>query len=111
TLFRSSLKISVSADVYDLQKQGYPVAQSDVGDRVFLVDERIGLNDEVRVISQSKTRNWKGDVIDLNITFGSEGIEKRHQSQLTTVVMNIHKLTAGTKQHQYSVLPAAEQNA
>src|SRR5699024_5206491 len=74
-----SLKVSVSADVYDLQKQGYPVAQSEVGDRVFLIDERIGLDDEVRVISQSKTRNWKGDVIDLNITFGSEGIEKRHR--------------------------------
>src|SRR5699024_9267768 len=110
-LVDESLKISVSADVYDLQKQGYPVAQSEVGDRVFLVDERIGLNDEVRVISQSKTRNWKGDVIDLNITFGSEGIEKRHQSQLTTAVKDINDLIAGRKQLPYSVLPAAEQNA
>src|SRR5699024_8098989 len=80
-LVDESLKVSVSADVYDLQKQGYPVAQSEVGDRVFLIDERIGLNDEVRVISQSKTRNWKGEVIDLSITFGSEGIEKRHRTQ------------------------------
>src|SRR5699024_7588773 len=53
-LVDESLKISVSADVIDLQKQGYPVAQSEVGDRVFLIDERIGLDDEVRVISQSK---------------------------------------------------------
>src|SRR5699024_2710455 len=110
-LVDESLKISVSADIYDLQKQGYPIAQSTVGDRVFLIDERIGLDDEVRVISQSKTRNRKGDVIDLNITFGSEGIEKRHQSQLTTAVKDINDLIAGRKQLPYSVLPAAEQNA
>src|SRR5699024_10525936 len=110
-LVDESLKISVSADVIDLQKQGYPVAQSEVGDRVFLIDERIGLDDEVRVISQSKTRNWKGDVIDLNITFGSEGIEKRHRSQLTTAAKDIQDLIAGRKKLPYSVLPAAEQNA
>ncbi len=110
-LVDESLKVSVSADVYDLQKQGYPVAQSEVGDRVFLIDERIGLDDEVRVISQSKTRNWKGDVIDLNITFGSEGIEKRHRSQLSTAVKDIQDLITGRKKLPYSVLPAAEQSA
>src|SRR5699024_11036128 len=110
-LVDESLKISVSADVYDLQKQGYPVAQSEVGDRVFLIDERIGLNDEVRVISQSKTRNWKGEVIDLSITFGSEGIEKRHRTQLSTAVKDIQDLISGRKKLPYSVLPAAEANA
>lgn len=110
-LVDESLKVSVSADVYDLQKQGYPVAQSEVGDRVFLIDERIGLDDEVRVISQSKTRNWKGDVIDLNITFGSEGIEKRHRTQLSTAVKDIQDLISGRKKLPYSVLPAAEQAA
>src|SRR5699024_3833749 len=67
-----SLQVSVSADVYDLRKQGYPLAQSELGDRVFLVDGRIGLNEEVRVVSQTITRDWKGNVLDLNITFGSE---------------------------------------
>src|SRR5699024_1568091 len=110
-LVDESLKISVSADIYDLQKQGYPVAQSEVGDRVFLIDPRIGLDDEVRVVSQSKTRNWKGDVIDLNITFGSEKIAKRHQTNLTTAAKEINDLIAGRKKLPYSVLPAAEQAA
>src|SRR5699024_6684636 len=110
-LVDESLKISVSADVIDLQKQGYPVAQSEVGDRVFLIDERIGLDDEVRVISQSKTRNWKGDVIDLNITFGSEGIKQRHSPQLTTAAKEIKDIIAGHKKLQYNVLHADEQNA
>src|SRR5699024_1199067 len=65
----------------------------------------------VRVISQSKTRNWKGEVIDLSITFGSEGIEKRHRTQLSTAVKDIQDLISGRKKLPYSVLPAAEANA
>lgn len=106
-----SLKISVSADVYDLKNQGYPIAQSEVGDRVYLIDERINLDDEVRVISQSKTRNWKGKVIDLSVTFGSEGLTKRHQSQLNTAASDLNDLMEGNLKLPYSVLPAAEQNA
>src|SRR5690625_581873 len=111
TLVDESLKVSVSADIHDLRNQGYPIAQSEVGDRVFLIDERIGLNDEVRVISQSITRNWRGDVIDLNITFGSEGIAKRHQSNISTAVKDIKDLLDGKKVLPYSVLDEAVKNA
>src|SRR5699024_7061265 len=106
-----SLKISVTADVYDLTEQGYPVAQSEVGDRVFLIDERIGLDDEVRVISQTKKRDWKGRIVDLSVTFGDEKITKRHQAQLSTAAKDINDLIEGRKKLPYSVLPAAEQNA
>src|SRR5699024_1992133 len=36
TLVDESLKISVTADIHDLRKQNYPIAQSELGDRVFL---------------------------------------------------------------------------
>src|SRR5690606_17203932 len=81
--------------IHDLRKQGYPYAQSQLGDRVFLIDERIGLNEEVRVVAQSITRDWKGDVVDINITFGSQSIVKRHQSSLQTAIKNITELLAG----------------
>src|SRR5690625_4577395 len=48
TLVDESLKISVSADIHDLRRQGYPLAQPELGDRVFLIDERIGLDEEDR---------------------------------------------------------------
>ncbi|MCR1994592.1 phage tail protein [Bacillus subtilis] len=95
TLVDESLKISVSATIHDLRKQGYPYAQSQLGDRVFLIDERIGLNEEVRVVAQSVIRDWKGDVIDIKITFGSPGITKRHQSNLQTAIKNITDLIEG----------------
>lgn len=107
TLVDESLKVSVSADIHDLRKQGYPVAQSELGDRVFLIDERIDLNDEVRVVSQSITRDWEGNVLDINITFGSDGITKRHQSQMQTAIKNITELIAGNIKLPFNVLDNA----
>src|SRR5699024_2286611 len=110
-LVDESLKISLSADIHDLRKQGYPVAQSELGDRVFLIDERIGLNEEIRVIAQSIKRDWKGNILDLNITFGSEGLSKRHQSSINTATKNINEILEGRKQLPYSVLDDAVKNA
>lgn len=107
TLVDESLKISVSADVHDLSKQGYPIAQSETGDRVTLIDERIGLNMEVRVIKQKKTRNWKGEVIGLNITFGTAGIAKRHQANMKTAIDSITELIEGRKKLPFSALDNA----
>src|SRR5699024_10059966 len=53
------------------------------------------------------TRNWRGEVIDLNLTFGSEGITKRYQSNLQTAVKDIQDVMAGTKKIPYSVLDNA----
>ncbi len=111
TLVDESLKLSVTATIHDLRKQNYPIAQSELGDRVFLTDERIGLNDEVRIVSRSITRNWKGDVLDVSYTFGTQGIVKRHQSKLNTAIKDITSLLEGKIQLPYSVLDDAVKNA
>src|SRR5699024_9479904 len=56
TLVDESLKISITADIHDLTRQNYPIAQSQLGDRVFVIDERIGLDEEVRIVNKSITR-------------------------------------------------------
>src|SRR5690625_29550 len=110
-LVDESLKISVTADIHDLRRQGYPLAQPELGDRVFLIDERIGLDEEVRVVDISITRNWRGEVIDLNLTFGSEGITKRYQSNLNTAIKNITEVMAGRKKIPMSAYDQAVINA
>ena len=110
-LVDESLKISVTADVQDLRKQGYPLAQPNIGDRAFLIDERIGLDEEVRIISMSITRDWQGRVIDLNVTFGNEGLSKRHQSSISTAIKDINDIINGNKQLPYSILDDAVKNA
>lgn len=110
-LVDESLKISITADIHDLTKQGYPIAQSEVGDRVFVIDERINANEEVRVVNQSVTKNWRGDIIAVNLTFGSEGISKRHQSNLTTAAKSINELFEGRRQLPFTALDSAVRNA
>lgn len=95
TLVDESLKVSVSATIHSLKEQGYPIDQAELGDRVFLIDERIKLNDEVRVNNITKTRDWRGKILDINIVFGSEGIAKRHQSDIKAAVDRINELLEG----------------
>lgn len=110
-LVDESLKISVSADIHDLRRQGYQLAQPELGDRVFLIDERIGLDEEVRVVDIKIMRNWKGEVLDLQLTFGSEGLTKRHQSNLKTAIKDITDIMAGRKKIPFSAYDAAVINA
>src|SRR5690625_4301928 len=111
TLVDESLKISVTATIHDLRKQGYALAQPEMGDRVFLIDERIGLNAEVRVVDMQLVRSWKGDVLDISLTFGTPGLVKRHQSNLKTAISNITQLLEGKIKLPFSVYDARMQEA
>lgn len=104
-LVDSSLKISVSADIHDLK--AYPLAQPQVGDRAFLIDERIGLETEIRIQTLSITKEWKGKILNLQAQFGSPNIVKRHQSNLQTAISNINKLVEGSIKLPFSVLDNA----
>lgn len=94
-IVNESLKISVTADIHDLTKQKYPIAQSGLGDRVFLIDERIGLDAEVRVVNRSVLRDWRGNILDIQLTFGNQDITKRYQSNLDHAAKTINNLIEG----------------
>lgn len=107
TLVDESLKISVSADIHDLRRQGYALAQPELGDRVFLIDERIGLDTEVRVVQISITKDWQGNVIDLKLTLGTPSITKRYQSNIQTAVERVNEIMEGRTKIPFSVLDNA----
>lgn len=107
TLVDESLKISVSADIHDLRKQNYPFAQPELGDRVFIIDERIGLHAETRVVNISITRDWKGNVIEIKLTFGSPSLIKRYQSNINTATKSITEVLEGRRKLPFSVLDNA----
>lgn len=110
-LVDTSLKISVSATIHDLRKQGYALAQPEIGDRVFLIDERIDLNDEVRIVDISVKKDWQGNVLDLNLIFGSESITKRHQSNISTAIKNVNNWLSGKQKIPISIVDEAMKNA
>lgn len=106
-LVDNSLKVSVTTDIHELRKQGYALAQPQLGDRVFLTDERIGFDEEVRVVAMSITKDWRGNVTHFSITIGDEGVTKRHMSGMKTAIDNITNLIAGTQKLPNSVLSNA----
>src|SRR5690625_5179528 len=110
-LVDESLKISVSTDIVDLRNQGYELAQPEMGDRVFLIDERIGLNEEVRIVNISAVKDWRGHVIKLNLIIGNVGLTKRYQSNMSTAVDRINDLIDGRAKLPFSVLDDAVINA
>jgi len=110
-LVEDSLKISITTDIHDLRKQGYALAQPEIGDRVFIIDERIGLDEEVRVIDMSVTKDWRGNVTALSLTIGSEGLSKRHQTNISTAAKQINELIEGRRELPFSVLDEAVKNA
>ncbi|GIO25084.1 phage tail protein [Oceanobacillus sp. J11TS1] len=110
-LVENSLKISITADIHDISRQGYALMQAQIGDRVFAIDERIDLDEEVRVVYVSVTKDWRGYILDLNVTIGSEGLSKRHQSNLSTAAKQINELIEGRRKLPFSVLDEAVRNA
>lgn len=112
TLVDESLKISVTADIHDLRKQGYPIGQPEVGDRVYLVDERIGFNEQVRVVDMKLVLDWRGDVRDINLTFGTPGLSQRYQARMSSAMSAVTDLLEGKiKLPPSSVYDEAMKNA
>ena len=107
TLVNESLTVSVTTDIHDLREQGYPLAQPQLGDRVFLIDERIGFDQEVRIVDIEITKDWEGNVIDVKLTFGSQDISKRHQAELNSAAKSMTQLLEGRIKLPFSVLDNA----
>lgn len=90
-----SVKISFSADIHDMSQVGYDYQHAVIGDRVFLVDERIGLNQEIRVIKIDREVNHLGVLLKIEITFGTSNLSDTYSSNINTAVKDIQDLKEG----------------
>lgn len=99
-----SVQISFTADIYDMSQQGYNYQHAVIGDRVFLVDERIGLDTEIRVVKISKSVNDLEQILDMEITFGTGNIADQYGSNLSTAAKDIADLIQGRKSLPFQAL-------
>lgn len=99
-----SVKISFTADIYDMSQQGYDYQHAVLGDRVFLVDERIGLDTEIRVVKITRNISSTGQILDLEITFGSGNVADQYGSNLSTAAKDIADLIQGRKSLPFQAL-------
>lgn len=99
-----SVQISFTADIYDMSQQGYNYQHAVIGDRVFLVDERIGLDTEIRVVKISKSVNDLEQILDMEITFGTGNMADQYGSKLSTAAKDIADLIQGRKSLPFQAL-------
>ncbi|WP_058591710.1 phage tail protein [Mammaliicoccus sciuri] len=100
----NSVQISFSADINDMSQHGYDYQHAVVGDRVFLVDERIGLNTEIRVVQISRTINANNELRSMEITFGTQPLSESYSANFNNAVSSINDLLSGRKSLPFAAL-------
>lgn len=90
-----SLMITVEGTLHDVRQMGYETAVPLIGDRVFLMDERINLDQEIRVHSVKTTHDERDRVIACDVTFGSQSIRERRKASLNELSKNFADLITG----------------
>ena len=90
-----SLEISIEGTLHDVRKMGYNIAVPQKGDRVWLHDERINLEKEIRLHKIVTTYDEKDNIIDCEVTFGSQSIGERHKANINSLSKRFSDLLTG----------------
>src|SRR5699024_1461126 len=91
---KDSLKISIDGNLHDVRKI-YREAIPVIGDRVFLIDERIDLEIEIRIQSLKRTFDIKDKLIECDVTFGSESTRSSYKNNLISAAKGFNDLMTG----------------
>jgi Prophage endopeptidase tail len=102
-----SLSVSITIDIADLRKQGYEQAQPNEGDRIFVIDERLDLNIETRIVEIQEVFDVDGNLISLSVTLANKSIKESYQSQMSDAVKQLKNLFEGRAKIPYNVLDEA----
>ena len=90
-----SLQISIEAKLHDVREMGYENAVPLIGDRVFIEDERLEVNQEIRIYTIHLKENERGEIISCDVTFGSQSIRGRHKASMNSLSKNFEALLTG----------------
>ena len=90
-----SLEISIEGTLHDIRKMGYNIAVPQKGDRVWLHDERINLEREIRLHKIVTTYDEKDNIIDCEVTFGSQSIRDRYKASINSLSKRFSDLLLG----------------
>jgi hypothetical protein len=94
-----SLKVAITVN-------GTKLKVTNPGDRIFLMDSRVDLDLEVRVIEVTKRRDINGELLDHSVMLSNDGILKSYQSRMQTAAKQIQNLLEGRGRIPFNVLPS-----
>ncbi|UBV41089.1 phage tail spike protein [Staphylococcus xylosus] len=105
-----SVQITFSADIQDMSNQGYDYQNTSIGDRIFLVDERIGLDKEIRISKIQRTFNAEGVMTKMAVTFGGQNMSDAHSSSTNQAITDIQDIINGRKRIPFPALDIVSQS-
>lgn len=89
-----SLAVTIEGTLHDVRKI-YDIAVPVKGDRVWLHDERINLEQEIRLHKIVTTFDEKDNIIACDVTFGSQSIGERHKANINSLSKRFADLLTG----------------
>ena len=89
-----SLTVTIEGTLHDVRKI-YDIAVPVKGDRVWLHDERINLEQEIRLHKIVTTYDEKDNIIACDVTFGSQSIGERHKANINSLSKRFADLLTG----------------
>ena len=89
-----SLAVTIEGTLHDVRKI-YDIAIPVKGDRVWLHDERINLEQEIRLHKIVTTYDEKDNIIACDVTFGSQSIGERHKANINSLSKRFADLLTG----------------
>ncbi|WP_259336024.1 phage tail protein [Staphylococcus devriesei] len=109
-LVDGSVTLSFTAKVSDMHDKGYDYQNAELGDRVFLVDERINVDREIRVIKIDKDIDANGQLIGMEITFGTSNLTEKYEAKFNTAMKDIIDVMNGNKAIPFEALDMVAQS-
>ncbi|TGE15153.1 hypothetical protein BJR09_12010 [Staphylococcus petrasii] len=109
-LVDGSVTLSFTAKVSDMHDKGYDYQNAELGDRVFLVDERINADREIRVIKIDRDIDANGKLIGMEITFGTSNLTEKYEAKFNTAMKDIIDVMNGNKAIPFEALDMVAQS-
>lgn len=109
-LVEKSVSLTFTAKVEDMSNKGYDYQHTELGDRVFLVDERINVNREIRVSKIDRELDANGKLMNMEITFGTSDLTEKYEAKFSTAVRDIADIIKGNKALPFEALDIVSQS-
>lgn len=101
-----SLKFSIEFDFVSLMEQ-YPYAQPEIYDIVPFIDNKLEIQQEMKVVGISTKRDAKHKPISKKLTIGDQQLRNRQRKQQAGLTKEINSILHGGGSLPYDVLPRA----
>ncbi|WMM09759.1 phage tail protein [Staphylococcus simulans] len=101
-----SLKFSIEFDFVSLMEQ-YPYAQPEIYDIVPFIDNKLEIQQEMKVVGISTKRDAKHKPISKKLTIGDQQLRNRQRKQQAGLTKEISSILHGGGSLPYDVLPRA----